>query len=168
MRCRYKVANRRILAGRYHRYHASRKIIAMLNSLGTDKKVPQVAAVTLPAFTFKVGNHERETREDEQHRATIKVIKQGQDAWGKITEAESFEAWKKIGAALSIGKAHALRVTGANQAWGQHYSREFCIWMNNHGFSKMLKSTRSHAIDMFENIEAIERWRAMLSDKERR
>jgi len=29
------------------------------------------------------------------------------------------EAWKRIGAALTIGKAHALRVTGANQAWGQ-------------------------------------------------
>src|SRR5262249_28279730 len=91
--------------------------------------------------------------------------KAGQDAWQEITKAESFEAWKKIGAALSIGKAHALRVTGANQAWGQHYSREFCIWMNNHGFSKMLKSTRSHAINMFENINSIERWRAMLSER---
>src|SRR5262249_12285738 len=115
-----------------------------LNSLGIEKR-DQPSPVTLPQFNFKTGNSERETEEDERHRDTVRTIKAGQDAWQEITKAESFEAWKKIGAALSIGKAHALRVTGANQAWGQHYSREFCIWMNNHGFSKMLKSTRSHA-----------------------
>jgi hypothetical protein len=37
--------------------------------------------------------------------------------------------WKIIGAALAIGKAHALRVTGANRAWGRNYSRAFCDWM---------------------------------------
>jgi hypothetical protein len=41
-----------------------------------------------------------------------------------IHESESFEGWAAIGAALAIGKAHALKVTGANAARGQHYSRQ--------------------------------------------
>ena len=36
----------------------------------------------------------------------------------RSVEPESFESWKLIGAALSVGKAHALHVNGANAAAG--------------------------------------------------
>src|SRR6516225_6308007 len=49
-------------------------------------------------------------------------------------KAESFEAWCRIGAALSIGKAEALRTTGANQAAGQFHCQAFHRWIVDHGF----------------------------------
>jgi hypothetical protein len=64
--------------------------------------------------------------------------------------ARSDHGWKAIGAALAVGKAHALRVTGANAAWGRNYSHEFSQWLEHHGFKKtssgfeMTPSVRSH------------------------
>jgi hypothetical protein len=70
---------------------------------------------------------------------------------------ESFKAWKLIGAALAVGKHRALKVTGANAAWGRNYSREFGKWMKANGFDRMPKSTRSVAIELHENAAAMRR-----------
>jgi hypothetical protein len=66
--------------------------------------------------------------------------------------------------ALAVGKAHALRVTGANAAWGRNYSREFSLWMQAQGFGQMAKSVRSVAVELHENANAIEAWRATLPE----
>src|SRR5215470_11258554 len=100
--------------------------------------------------------------------STMRTIRAGRDAWQAIGKAESFEAWRSIGAALAIGRAHALRVTGANRAAGQHYCREFGKWARKYGFDQMPKSTRSVAILLHENATAIEKWRATLPERQRR
>jgi hypothetical protein len=100
--------------------------------------------------------------------STMRTIRAGRDAWRAIGKAESFEAWRSIGAALAIGKAHALHVTGANRAAGQHYCREFGKWVRKYGFEHMPKSTRSVAILLHENATAIEEWRATLPERQRR
>ena len=123
--------------------------------------------VTLPTFAFAESDAEAEACEAAARVAERKAIRAGLDAWRAIGKAESFESWKIIGAALSIGKAHALRVTGANRAWGQNYSRVFCEWMKEHGFNRMPKGVRSLAIELNENIIAVEQWRMTLSEKER-
>jgi hypothetical protein len=64
--------------------------------------------------------------------------------------------------------AYALRITGANAAWGRNYSRAFSDWIKQHGFDKMPAATRSVAIELHENANAIEAWRATLSEKQRR
>src|SRR5262245_29969635 len=84
----------------------------------------QAPPVTLPKFVFREPDIESEAKEVAARLLERKTIRAGLDAWKTIGKAECFESWKVIGAALSIGKAHALRVTGANRAWGQHYSRE--------------------------------------------
>jgi hypothetical protein len=111
---------------------------------------------------------EAEAREAQARVAERRTIRRGLDAWESINKAQSFDGWKTIGAALAVGKAHALRVTGANAAWGQNYSREFSAWIKEHGFERMPASTRSVAIELFENAPAIEQWRATLSEKQRR
>ena len=58
--------------------------------------------------------------------------------------------------------------TGANSAWGQHYSREFGKWIKEHGFDRMPKSTRSVAIELHEHIAEITAWRATLPERQRR
>jgi hypothetical protein len=87
--------------------------------------------------------------------AATRIICRGRDCWDAIHKSESFEAWAAIGAALAIGKAHALKVTGANRARGRNYSREFGQWMKVNGFRFMRPSDRSNAIDLHENIAAV-------------
>jgi hypothetical protein len=130
---------------------------------GRPVPVPTLPAVHIPDIDI-----EREAKEAQQRVAERRVVRAGLDAWRAIGKAESFEGWRAIGAALSVGKAHALRVTGVNAAWGQHYSREFGEWMKCHGFDTMAKSVRSVAIELHENARAIEAWRATLPEKQRR
>jgi hypothetical protein len=96
-----------------------------------------------------------------------RTIKFGREAWEQVNKAESFEGWRRIGAALAIGKAHALRFSGANAPEGQNYCREFSTWAKEHGFGTMRASDRSYAIAFYENIGSITAWRATLSDRQR-
>jgi hypothetical protein len=97
-----------------------------------------------------------------------RIIKDGQARWQEINRAGSFEAWKAIGAALLVGKTHALKITRANAAWGSAYSKEFNRWIAEHGFDRMPGPTRSVAITLAENAEAISTWRDSLPEKQRR
>src|SRR5262249_52581919 len=91
-----------------------------INTVGDEAERPPVslAKVTLP-----------EGIEDNTGRfLQFRTIKLGYEAWQAIEKAGSFEAWCRIGAALSIGKAEALRTTGANRAAGQYYCQAFHRW----------------------------------------
>jgi hypothetical protein len=120
-------------------------------------------AVNLPSLDTKV--IEAEAREAQ---ARVRVIRAGRDAWEAINKAASFDGWKAIGAALAVGKAHALKVSGANQAWGRNYSREFSDWIKAHGFEKMPAATRSVAVELHEHAEAITAWRDTLPERQRK
>jgi hypothetical protein len=123
--------------------------------------------VTMPAFDFQPDDIDIEIQEAAAAVAERKTIRAGLDAWRLIGRSQSFDSWCAIGRALSIGKAHALRVTGANAAWGSAYSRVFCNWMKQHHFDRMAKSVRSVAIELVENLPAIEAWRSTLPEKKR-
>lgn len=97
-----------------------------------------------------------------------RIIRRGVDAWAVVKKAESFDGWKAIGAALAIGRNHALRASGAAAPIGQNYSRAFSQWLDRTGFPQMPKPLRSWALDLDQNILAITEWRATLSDRERR
>jgi hypothetical protein len=111
---------------------------------------------------------EDDPAEAAEQLAATRTIRAGRNALEAITKAESYEAWKAIGAALAIGKAHALRVTGANAAWGSTYSRAFSCWIKEHGFGEMRPSDRSHAIELHENLAEITAWRDGLPERQRR
>jgi hypothetical protein len=144
--------------------------MAWHHELNSEKHTP--APVSLPKFNIAdVDDADIELVEAREAQARVqerKVIRAGLDAWHAIGKAESFDGWKAIGAALYVGKRHALKVTGANAAWGQNYSREFGTWMKAHGFDAMAKSVRSVAIELHENAKAIETWRATLPERQRR
>jgi hypothetical protein len=72
------------------------------------------------------------------------------------------------GPALAIGKAHALRISRAPTAWGRNYSREFGEWIKQHGFGKMSAPTRSVAVELHDNAEAITAWRNTLPERQRK
>jgi hypothetical protein len=109
-----------------------------------------------------------ERRETAARFSEHRTIRRGLDAWAEINKAESFEGWLAIGAALAVGKAHALKVTGANAAWGRNYSREFSLWVRQHDFDKMPAATRSVAVELHEHAEAITAWRNTLPERQRK
>jgi hypothetical protein len=96
-----------------------------------------------------------------------RTIKFGREAWEQVNNAESFEGWRRIGAALAIGKQHALKVSQANAPWGRAYCKALHAWTKEHGFGGIRASDRSYAIQLKENISSVTAWRAGLSDRER-
>jgi hypothetical protein len=133
-----------------------------LSPLGNERSIP---TVSLPRFSFS--DEPLDDRAKAEAIITIRIIRAGRDAYEAIAEAENFDAWLAIGKALSVGKAYALRASGANAPWGQHYCREFSKWAKETGFGTMRASDRSYAIALSENLGAITAWRAGLSDRER-
>ena len=63
---------------------------------------------------------------------------------------------------LVIGKAHALKVTGANAAWGPELHTR--VWR----VDQTARTDRSLAIELNENAPAIEDWRATLTERRRK
>jgi hypothetical protein len=120
--------------------------------------------ISLPPLRLPPIDHALKAEQLAEH-ATIRA---GRDAWQAIGKANNFASWKLIGAALSVGKIHSMRVANTNRAWGRNYSRAFCDWSKQYHFDTMHASVRSAAITMYENIQAIEAWRETLSEKERR
>jgi hypothetical protein len=133
-----------------------------------ELKSQPVAPVTLPTTNVADADIEQEAREAAAKVAERRIVRAGIDAWRAIGKAESFEGWAAIGAALSVGKLHALKITQANAPWGSAYSREFGEWMKQHGFDTMKASVRSVAIELHENAKAIETWRATLPERQRK
>jgi hypothetical protein len=148
--------------GRPHTWNCAPQ--TALGRLGEER---ELAPVTLPKLAFMAGQDDN-MKEAAEQIATTRTIRVGRDAWQAINRAESFDGWRAIGAALAVGKHHALKVTGANAAWGRNYSREFAAWMKRHGFDKMAKSVRSVAVELHENANAIEAWRATLPERQRK
>jgi hypothetical protein len=126
-----------------------------LNGYGEER---ERHPVSLPKMIWLETAAEGDAKEAATRFAEYRCIRAGREAWHAIDKAESFEAWKSIGAALTVGKAHALRVTGAN----------FSEWMKQHGFDKMAKSVRSVSIELHENCAQIEAWRATLPERQRK
>jgi hypothetical protein len=124
--------------------------------------------ITLPRFKLPDIDIEAEAREAAERITERKVIRLGRDAWHLVGQAESFENWKLIGAALAIGKRLALRATGANDTSSRHYIKWFSRWLLQNGFGVMKPQTRSWAIALFENAEQITAWRNGLPERQRK
>jgi hypothetical protein len=142
----------------------------MLNRLGDENLIHhrEPPPITMPATRLPPLDDKTIEAEAREAAAKVKTIRLGRDAWEAVNKAESFEGWKAIGAALAIGKAHALKVTGANRAWGRNYSREFSLWIAKHGFERMPAATRSVAVELHEHAEAITAWRDTLPERQRK
>jgi hypothetical protein len=131
-----------------------------------DRLTPK--PVTLPVVRIRpVPDDAHDIKLQAQRLIQVRIVKAGTQAWQAITEVETFESWKRIGAALSIGKQHALAVSGANAPWGRNYCKALNEWTKRNGFGAMKASTRSVAIAMNEHIAEITAWRSTLPERQR-
>ena len=130
-------------------------------------EVVKIAPVTLPKLNLPPLDVEAEA-EAAEAAARVKTIRLGRDAWEQIAKSGSFSGWTAVGKALAVGRDFALRVTRANRPEGRRYCAEFSAWIEAHGFAGIQKSVRSVAIELAENIDAIEAWRSTLDERARR
>jgi hypothetical protein len=129
-----------------------------LNIFAEEMPTP---AVTLPVFALL-----QQPLDDENQERIICI---GREAWRGIDRVNSFKAWSDVGAALCIGKRHAQRLASEANTWRErNYYHQFSRWLREHGFGTMAKPVRSVCIELYENIDAITKWRATLSEKQRR
>jgi len=125
--------------------------------------------ITLPRFNLPPLDDAEDRKELAAKLAERRLIRAGLDAWRAIGKAESFEAWRTIGEALLVGKRRAQGIADEADGWRErNYIYEFGRWMRQHGFGDMPKSVRSVAIELAENIQAIESWRATLPERQRK
>lgn len=133
----------------------------MFNLREDDTQKP----VTLPQVRLRA--IEDDSKEIAARFAEQRAIRLGRDALESITRSNCFENWRAIGAALKIGRDFALKSSGANRPEGRNYCTAFNEWLQTHRF-EIDKSLRSAALDMIENISAIEVWRSTLTERQRR
>jgi hypothetical protein len=149
--------------------------VTVLNRLGGtlyDTKEPPPVSVTVPEISILkaplVDDHgEAERREVADKFAEYRTIRAGVESWQAISTVNTFDAWVKIAKSLQVGRNHVLRATGASAPMGRRYSLAFSKWVKQHHLDGMPSATRSMAIQLGENLEAIILWRSTLSERER-
>lgn len=95
------------------------------------------------------------------------TIEAGRTAWDKIHGATTFENWRKVALAVSIGRHHALREAGQNKPFGPKYSRALNQWLDANHFREMAEEIRGVLCKVADNVDAIDSWRATLSAETR-
>jgi hypothetical protein len=137
-----------------------------LNGFAEEMPAP---AITLPKFNLPPLDEDAETKEAAERFFKHRCIRAGAAAWraASADKTHSFEAYKAIGAALLIGRDHAMKAVGVDTPHGRRYSGAFRQWMQNYGFGGMPEVTRKHIVMLTENAAAIESWRAGLPQRER-
>jgi len=135
---------------------------------GFAEEIPD-RPVSLPVLDLPPLDDDAETKETAARFFQHRTIRLAAEAWQSASadKARSFEAYKIIGAALLIGRDHAMRAVGIDRPHGRRYSRAFRQWLQNYGFGNMSEATRKRIVTLTENATAIEAWRATLSPRER-
>lgn len=128
---------------------------------GMDVKRPK-PEVSLPKVALP-----DEIEDDRPSFAELRILREGSDAWEGVKGGQSFLAWKKIGRALLLLRNQSLAEIGSEVANGKRYAVAMSRRCKAAGFGSMRPATRSVCIELSENIQEIERWRAS-APKERR
>jgi hypothetical protein len=95
------------------------------------------------------------------------VIHRGKEAWHRLRTHMTFEDWKAVGKACSIGQATAMRDAHANKPKGRGYNAAILAWDKKHGFADLDKGVRSRLLDVMSHLAGIEAELAKLSDTKR-
>jgi hypothetical protein len=101
---------------------------------------------------------------------TADAISEGKAAWDRLKSREraTWSDWIKVGQALLIGRAAAMKAANTNRAVGTRYNKAMGQWLRDHGLDGINNQERYRAILCVENRDAIEVWRATLDDAKRR
>jgi hypothetical protein len=95
------------------------------------------------------------------------VVTAGLKAWQQVHRATSFQNWKAIALAVSVGRQAAMSEAKVNGPRGARYARIFNGWLDANGFAAMSFHVRTACCAFADHMQEIETWRAALPDTER-
>ncbi|MGB6286779.1 MAG: hypothetical protein WBG18_20575 [Xanthobacteraceae bacterium] len=95
------------------------------------------------------------------------TVRQGQEAWERLRSHSTWEDWKKVGAALVIGRAEAMRDGHVNKPKGRSYNAAINAFLKKFGFDGLDSGDRSRLLNVMDHLNAIEGWLGKLPPKER-
>lgn len=95
-------------------------------------------------------------------------VTQGAAAWRDIRRGASFASWLVVAAALQVGREVCMRQAETNRPLGARYNALMGRWLEANGFHGLTGQERYAALQVVERIADIERWRATLSEDQRR
>jgi hypothetical protein len=95
------------------------------------------------------------------------VLRLGAEAMERLTKSRSWDDWKLVLAAIDIGRTAAMLEAGINKPCGLKYNEAFRKWTRLHPTFEPIanfdKGDRSRLFECFQNLVAIDAWRAKLS-----
>jgi hypothetical protein len=95
------------------------------------------------------------------------VLKDASKAAARIKRGAHLSDWFDLAAGLVIGQRQCLRETGANDRNNKRYQNCFNAWMDAHPWSRDFdQTTRSHAVWLIENRDAVMEFLAPLASNQ--
>jgi hypothetical protein len=91
------------------------------------------------------------------------TIVDGQEAWHRLRHDQTWDDWKRVGAAHVLGRNGAMHEAGVNRPLGRRYKAAFAAWLKKFGFENLDKADRSRLFVVMDHLEEIETWRATLT-----
>jgi hypothetical protein len=95
------------------------------------------------------------------------AVRQGQEAWQRLRSCSTWHDWKRVGAALVIGRAEAMRDGHVNKSKGRSYNAAINAFLKKFGFDDLDSGDRSRLLDVMDHQSGIETWLGKLPPKER-
>jgi hypothetical protein len=129
---------------------------------GAERNIPNVHLRRVEATKVELDNPALPI-EPPVHAA----VRQGQEAWQRLRSHSTWEDWKKVGAALVIGRAEAMRDGHVNKPKGRSYNAAINAFLKKFGFDGLDSGDRSRLFDVMDHQNRIEAWLGKLLPKER-
>ena len=99
------------------------------------------------------------------HNPSELKVRLGQEAMAR--QRRRWEDFMIIAEALDVGRAEVMRELHTNQPTGRRYETAMGEWLVANGFKGIDKSARCRLLECLRHREQIERWRGLLTDRER-
>lgn len=103
----------------------------------------------------------------EQPTKLNQIVSDAQAAWARLNNSNTWADWVLVATALAAGRGEAMLMAGTNKPSGTKFKREINRWLKEKNLDAIDKTTRSRAIECFEHLADIEKWRVTLSVSER-
>lgn len=109
-----------------------------------------------------IDNHEAERFENE-YEARLEA--EADAALDRIERGQTWLDWRKVAELFAHGRKLAMLNGHANKPEGKGYNTCFSAWIKEHPrLAKLDGVTRKHCLDCWDQIDAIETWRATLAE----
>ena len=95
------------------------------------------------------------------------IIKRGVAVLGRLECNLTWGVeWRDLILALGLGRGIALNAAETNKPQGPKYRKAIGVWLRCYGFDRIDEGDRSRLLKCFDNLAAIDAWRATLSSEE--